>query len=108
MRKATVGNVVLRIGIAANTGARCPLPHRDRKPARVGVRDQPDLPARRNTKTVKATEVWRMPKRSWRRMQSSIATGELQDPAFKIALTMTLLIWTLGGLAIALAIFARS
>jgi hypothetical protein len=49
-----------------------------------------------------------MPKRSWRRMQSSIATRELQDPAFKIALAMTLLIWTLGGLAIALAIFARS
>ena len=41
MRKATVGNVLLRIGIAANTGARCPLPHRDRKPARVAVRDQP-------------------------------------------------------------------
>jgi len=45
MRKATVGNVLLRIGIAANTGARCPLPHRDRKPARVAVCDQPDLRA---------------------------------------------------------------
>ena len=45
-----------------------------------------------------------MPKRSWRRktMQSSIETGEPQysDPAFKLAVTMTLLIWTLGGLAI--------
>ena len=48
-----------------------------------------------------------MPKRSWRRMQSSIAAEELQDdPAFKVAFAMTLLIWTLGGLAIALAIFA--
>jgi hypothetical protein len=47
-----------------------------------------------------------MPKRSWRRMQSSIAADELPDPAFKVAFAMTLLIWTLGGLAIALAIFA--
>jgi hypothetical protein len=47
-----------------------------------------------------------MPKRSWRRVQKSIAAGESQDPAFKVALAMTLLIWTLGGLAIALAIFA--
>src|SRR6516162_5466581 len=38
-----------------------------------------------------------MPKRSWRRMQSSIAAEELQDdPAFKVALAMTLLIWALG------------
>ena len=49
-----------------------------------------------------------MPKRSWRRVQSSIAIGELHDPAFKIALAMTLLIWALGGLAIALAIFPLS
>ena len=49
---------------------------------------------------------WRMPKRSWRRMQSSIAAGALQNPAFKIAFAFTLLIWTVGGLAIALAIFA--
>ena len=53
-----------------------------------------------------------MPKRSWRRkiMQSSVeTTGEPHDfdPAFKIAFAMTLLIWTVGGLAIALAIFAR-
>jgi hypothetical protein len=47
-----------------------------------------------------------MPKRSWRRMQSSIGAGEPQDSAFKIAFAMTLLIWTVGGLAIALAIFA--
>jgi hypothetical protein len=48
-----------------------------------------------------------MPKRSWRRVQSSIETGEPQDSdfAFKVAMAMTLLIWTLGGLAIALAIF---
>ena len=50
-----------------------------------------------------------MPKRSWRRMQSSIETGETQDsdPAFKLAVAMTLLIWTVGGLVIALAIFVR-
>jgi hypothetical protein len=49
-----------------------------------------------------------MPKRSWRRMRSSIETGEPQDdPAFKVAVAMALLIWTVGGLAIALAIFAR-
>jgi hypothetical protein len=50
-----------------------------------------------------------MPKRSWRRMQSSIAAGKPQesDFAFKVAFAMTLLIWTLGGLAIALAVFAR-
>jgi hypothetical protein len=49
-----------------------------------------------------------MPKRSWRRknMQTDIEAGELQDSAFRIALAVTLLIWTLGGLAIALAIFA--
>ena len=51
-----------------------------------------------------------MPKRSWRRksMQISLETGEPQesDFAFKVAFAMTLLIWTLGGLAIALAIFA--
>jgi hypothetical protein len=48
-----------------------------------------------------------MPKRSWRRkiMQSSIETRD-SDPAFKVAFAMTLLIWTVGGLAIALAIFA--
>jgi hypothetical protein len=49
-----------------------------------------------------------MAKRSWRRMQSSIETGEPEDDfAFKLAVAMTLLIWTVGGLAIALAIFAR-
>jgi hypothetical protein len=52
-----------------------------------------------------------MPKRSWRRktMQTSIETGEPQDSdfAFKVAFAMTLLIWTVGGLAIAWAIFAR-
>jgi hypothetical protein len=52
-----------------------------------------------------------MPKRSWRRkiMQSSIETGQPRDsdPAFKVAFAMTLLIWTVGGLAIALAIFAQ-
>ena len=32
--------------------------------------------------------------------------AQLQDPAFRIALAVTLLIWTVGGLAIALAIFA--
>jgi hypothetical protein len=49
-----------------------------------------------------------MPKRSWRRtiMQTSIATGD-SDFAFNVAFAMTLLIWTLGGLTIALAIFAR-
>jgi len=51
MRKATVGNVLLRIGIAANTGARCPLPHRDRKPARVAVCDQPDYGGLANAET---------------------------------------------------------
>ena len=50
-----------------------------------------------------------MPKRSWRRMQSSIAAEKPQesDFAFRVAFAMTLLIWTLGGLAIALAVFAR-
>jgi hypothetical protein len=52
-----------------------------------------------------------MPKRSWRRkiMQTSIETGESQDSdfAFKVAFAMTLLIWTVGGRAIAWAIFAR-
>ena len=53
-----------------------------------------------------------MPKRSWRRkiMQSSIETGEPHesDFPFKVAFAMALLIWTVGGLAIALAVFAGS
>jgi len=41
-------------------------------------------------------------------MQIAIETAEPDesDFAFKVAFAMTLLIWTLGGLAIALAIFA--
>jgi hypothetical protein len=38
--------------------------------------------------------------RRWRRHLA------VQEPAFKVGLAMTLLIWKVGGLAIALAIFA--
>jgi hypothetical protein len=42
-----------------------------------------------------------------RRHPKSMPTQSLrQDLAFKAAFGMTLLIWTLGGLAIALAVFA--
>jgi len=58
---------------------------------------------------VKATEVCRCRNAAGaaRSCKALLRPPRDSDPAFKVAFAMTLLIWTVGGLAIALAIFAR-